>query len=146
MKTKGFLNGGSFLFVNFTLAIMKPINKNYFKEVTMNKEKIKKFWEENKMAIAVGIGCGVGCLFGGAIMYKAGKHDAIPWAPEAREAMSKIIATGPKGRYPLAMLVDNDGIETKDLGELGKRFIEAGGSSSTKYMRFIAISDEAVSK
>lgn len=116
----------------------------------MNKEKIKKYWKENKSEIMLGVGLTIGWIAGGLVcgnvMYKAGKKDAIPWAPEAREFMSKIIADGPKGTYPLAMLVENDGIEIKDLGELGKRFIEAGGSSGTKYMRFIAISNEAVNK
>ena len=112
----------------------------------MNKEKIKKFWEKNKMAIAVGIGCGVGCLIGGKIMYKAGLNDAIPWDTEAREVLTKIIATGPKGKYPMGWLIENDGIETKDLGKFGERLIASGCPSDKKFMRFIAISDEVVGK
>ena len=150
IKVKGFLNGGSFLFVNFTLAIMKPTNKNYFKEVTMNKEKIKKFWKENKSEIMLGVGLTVGWIAGGMIcgniMYKAGLNDAIPWDTEGREVITKIIATGAKGKYPIGWLIENDGIETKDLGKFGERLIESGCSSDKKFMRFIAISDEVVGK
>ena len=116
----------------------------------MNKEKIKKFWKENKSEIMLGVGLTVGWIAGGMIcgniMYKTGKKDAIPWDPEGRKIIEKVITSGLEGKYPIGWLIENDGIETKDLGELGKRFIEAGGSSGTKYMRFIAISDEVVGK
>lgn len=112
----------------------------------MNKEKIKKFWKENKNAIIFGAGCGVGCLIGGKVMYKAGRKDAIPWGPEGRKIIEKVITIGPEGRYPIGWLIENDGIETKDLGKFGERLVASGCPSDKKFMRFMAISNEAVSK
>ena len=116
----------------------------------MNKEKIKKYWKENKSEIMLGVGLTVGWIAGGMIcgniMYKAGRKDAIPWDPEGRKIIEKVITSGPEGKYPIGWLIENDGIKTKDLGKFGEQLIASGCPSDKKFMRFMAISNEAVSK
>lgn len=107
----------------------------------MNKEKIKKFWKENKNAIIFGAGCGVGCLIGGKVMYKAGMKDAIPWEPEAREIINRILMAGKKGERGLGWLRNDYGIALDDLGEFGKTMIADGFPRNAKFNSIIAVSD-----
>lgn len=104
------------------------------------KEKVKKFWNENKKEITDGIICGVICGVGLLVGYKFGHYVGGLDVVGGQESIKRTFESIPKGSMVSILSgVVEDGIKVSDLGELGKMVMESGAPSEHKLTHFVAI-------
>ena len=104
------------------------------------KEKVKKFWNENKKAIVIGVSCGFSCGVGLLVGYKLGYYNGGFDMVGRQTSIKKTLTSIPKGSMVSVLSgTVEEGIKVSDLGELGKMAMDLGAPSEHKLTHFVAI-------